>query len=78
MARLVEHDAHGPRKLTASDLDDEKGDIAICQCGLAESYPFCDGTHRETADEDDDVLYDYDVDDSQRRVVDRVVYADEE
>jgi CDGSH-type Zn-finger protein len=78
MARLVEHDAEGPRKLDESDIDPEKGDIAICQCGLSGQFPFCDGTHRETESEDD-ACYRY-VDDGDgltRREVDSVVYADE-
>lgn len=79
MARLVEHDAEGPRKLDESDIDPEKGDIAICQCGLSGQFPFCDGTHRETESEDDGTWYRY-VDDGDgliRREVDSVVYADE-
>lgn len=71
MTRLVELEATEPRKLTAADLDDEKGDIAICQCGLSESFPFCDGSHRQTADEDDGETYVYE--DGDRKLVDRVV-----
>ncbi|WIV66294.1 CDGSH iron-sulfur domain-containing protein [Natrialbaceae archaeon AArc-T1-2] len=78
MSRLVEHDAQGPRKLTEDDIDPEKGDVAICQCGLADSYPFCDGSHRRTEDEDADAVYDYDVDDADRRPVAEIVHADEE
>jgi CDGSH-type Zn-finger protein len=79
MARLVEHDATGPRKLDESDLDPEKGDVAVCQCGLSGEYPFCDGTHRETGDEPVDACYRYVEEDGElrRREVDEVVYADE-
>jgi CDGSH-type Zn-finger protein len=79
MARLVEHDATGPRKLDESDIDPEKGDIAICQCGLSGQFPFCDGTHRKTESEDDDAWYRYadDGDGLRRREVDSIVYADE-
>jgi CDGSH-type Zn-finger protein len=78
MGRLVEHDATGPRRLDESDIDPDKGDIAVCQCGLSEEYPFCDGTHRATEDEDDDTCYRYENGDdgSDRREVERVVYAD--
>lgn len=76
MSRLVELDANGPRKLDASDLDDQKGNVAICQCGLAETFPFCDGTHRRTSDEDPETRYVYD-EDGTRRVVERVVLAEQ-
>ena len=80
MARLVRHDAQGPRKLDESDVHEEKGDIAVCQCGLSEEYPFCDGSHRGTLDESDGELYQYEGDDDEgdRHVVEDVVYADEE
>ena len=78
MGRLIEHEATGPRKLDESDIDPEKGDIAVCQCGLSDEYPFCDGSHRQTDGEEEDTTYRY-VDDEctdQCRVVERVVFAD--
>ncbi|MFW5977953.1 MAG: CDGSH iron-sulfur domain-containing protein [Halohasta sp.] len=84
MSRLVELDGTEPRILEESDLDPEKGDIAVCQCGLSAKFPFCDGSHRATRDEADDVCYRYldaegddDTDgDRQRRRVDHVRYED--
>ena len=75
MTRLVELEANGPRKLSPDDLDDEKGNVAICQCGLSGEFPFCDGSHRRTADEDGDETYVYE--DGGRKLVDRIVTDDE-
>ncbi|WP_135822358.1 CDGSH iron-sulfur domain-containing protein [Halostella litorea] len=76
MGRLVEHDATGPLKLDESDIDPEKGDIAVCLCGLSDEYPFCDGSHRGTRDEDADACYRYVDDGTARKAVERIVYAD--
>lgn len=65
--REVTHAAEGPCVLTPEDIDDEKGDVAVCLCGLSDDYPFCDGSHRVTADEAAGVRYKY-VDGERRRV----------
>ncbi len=74
MAREVTHTARGPLKLDESDLDDEKGDVAICLCGLSREYPFCDGSHRVTEDEEAGVRYKYEDDDpeGERRVIEGI------
>ncbi|WP_433634674.1 CDGSH iron-sulfur domain-containing protein [Halomicrococcus sp. NG-SE-24] len=67
MAREVTHTATGPLKLDEDDLDPEKGDVAVCLCGLSDDYPFCDGSHRVTEDEVEGIVYRYE--DGERRVV---------
>jgi CDGSH-type Zn-finger protein len=73
MPREVTLDARGPRFLDADDIDPEKGDVAVCQCGLSDEFPFCDGSHRATEAEADDRRYKYV--DGERRVIDRIVFA---
>ncbi len=63
MSREVTHEENGPRILTPDDIDPEKGDVAICLCGLSNDYPFCDGSHEATVDEEPGVRYKYEDDD---------------
>lgn len=79
MPREITHEATGPLKLDESDLDEEKGDVAVCLCGLAQSYPFCDGSHRAAEDEEDGVRYKYENDEAsgERREIAEIIFADE-
>ncbi|MDZ7850220.1 MAG: CDGSH iron-sulfur domain-containing protein [Halodesulfurarchaeum sp.] len=77
MPREITHDARGPLRIDESDIDETKGDVAICMCGLSAEYPFCDGSHAATADEESDVRYKYENDDDEgeRRVIAEIVYG---
>ncbi|UWG48754.1 Zinc finger domain containing protein (CDGSH-type) [Halanaeroarchaeum sp. HSR-CO] len=79
MPREITHDAHGPKILDEDDIDEQKGNIAICMCGLSANYPFCDGSHDATADEDPNTLYKYEGDDGDtpRHEIAEIVYADD-
>ena len=79
MAREVTHDAKGPLFIDEDDIDPEKGDIAVCLCGLSAEYPFCDGSHRVTENEEPDEVYKYQDDDADgpRLVVERIVFKDD-
>ena len=33
----------------------------ICMCGLSNNQPFCDGSHKKTADEEAGKVYRYDI-----------------
>jgi len=67
MSREVTHTETGPKIITPDDIDEEKGDVAICLCGLSDEYPFCDGSHSQTMEEDPDERYKY-VDGERRRI----------
>jgi len=78
MPREITHEARGPKIVTEDDLDEKKGNIAICMCGLSANYPFCDGSHNATAEEDPKTRYKYEGDDDEnpRHEIAEIVYAD--
>lgn len=75
MAREVTHDAEGPVPIDKADLEEQGGAAYVCQCGLSDNQPYCDGSHNDVADEDDGTLYKYE--DGDRREIAEIVYADE-
>jgi len=72
--REVTLEATGPLRLDEDDIDDEKGDIAVCRCGLSDEFPLCDGSHRRTEDEETGVRYKYV--DGERRVVEEIRFSE--
>ena len=60
MARLVRHTATGPYKIQLHELPPDKP-VFICGCGLSQTLPFCDGSHKGCRAEEAGKLYVYDV-----------------
>ena len=54
MPRMIYHDATGPHEVKPSEQS-----VWICQCGLSQDYPFCDGSHKNARLEDASKLYVY-------------------
>ena len=68
MARKVIQEKQGPYAIDEDELEEQGGGIYICQCGLSDNKPYCDGSHNATADEEEGVVYEYDSD-GERHVV---------
>ena len=52
MARLVKKENKGPLEVKVG-----RKSIWICMCGLGNNQPFCDESHKKTADEDNKFMY---------------------
>jgi CDGSH iron-sulfur domain-containing protein 3 len=56
MARIVKRTQTGPKELDVSSGEP----VWVCQCGLSQKQPFCDGHHKLTRTEEPGKLYQYD------------------
>ena len=54
MARKIIKTLKGPFEVKPQDRS-----VFICQCGLSNKQPFCDGSHKKTLDEEDKKMYCY-------------------
>lgn len=63
MPRYVRHTATGPIK-----IEPQQKPIWICACGLSKNPPFCDGSHKTCAGEDQGLHYEYLPDGTRREV----------
>ncbi len=65
MARLVRKEAQAPMAVKVGS--ETKW---ICMCGLSNNQPFCDGSHKKTADEAAGKVYRYNKDGTRTEITD--------
>jgi len=63
MARLVRKEDRGPLEVKVGDASKW-----ICMCGLSNNQPFCDGSHKKTADEEAGKVYRYNTDGTRNEI----------
>ena len=57
VVRLVKLEGKAPKVITEEEA---KFPIGVCTCGLSSNFPFCDGSHKRTEDEETGFVYVYD------------------
>ena len=61
------------RKVLKSDhqpleIKPQEKSVWICMCGLSKNQPFCDGSHKKIAGEEDGKTYEYDAEEHRKEV----------
>jgi CDGSH-type Zn-finger protein len=50
------------------EIEPQEKSVWICMCGLSKNQPYCDGSHKKVADEEDGKTYEYDSEGHRREV----------
>lgn len=66
MARIVKRTHTGPLEINVPGGEP----IYICQCGLSQKQPYCDGRHKLARTEEAGKLYQYDSAGNRKEIVD--------
>jgi CDGSH iron-sulfur domain-containing protein 3 len=55
-------------ELQPVEIKPQEKSVWICACGLSKNQPFCDGSHKRIAGEEDGKVYEYDAEGHRREI----------